>query len=124
MLSLGGQAQGFFLGEHFERTGFFPVRSWRRRWLKAGRGAPPRTAEGRSRRGVARARAVRGRPQFLRYRRWRPAGHRPRRGAARLTRVAPDALELRAFRGTARRDGVLAAPVTRRSRARVNFAVR
>ena len=62
MLSLGGQAQGFFLGEHFERTGFFPVRSWRQRWLQVGHGAPPRAAEGRDRRGVARAWAVLGGP--------------------------------------------------------------
>ncbi|RLD02908.1 MAG: hypothetical protein DRI56_13395, partial [Chloroflexota bacterium] len=38
------------------------VRSWRQRWLQVGHGAPPRAADGRGRRGVARARAVLGSP--------------------------------------------------------------
>jgi len=45
------------------------------------------------------------------------------RGPARLTPVAPDALQLRGVRGMARRDGVLAVQDLRRSRAQVNFSV-
>ena len=52
---LGGRKQSFFLGEHFDRAGFFPVRSWRQRRLQAGRGSPPRAAAGGGQQGVIRA---------------------------------------------------------------------
>ena len=44
--------------------GLFPVRGWRRCRLQAGRGAPPRAADGRGRRGVGRTGAVLGGPVF------------------------------------------------------------
>ena len=91
-------AEFLFLSENFDLAGFFPVRVWRRR-LRAVRGSPPcATAGGGGRDAI-------------------------RTGQTRLTPVAPDALQLRAFGGTAHRVGQFWGQVTHHNRAQVSFSV-